>query len=116
MSFSGEHNLRRHARLPYDPVAIQLHRADDGASLHLVSTRDLSAGGIGFNFTSAVPVGTRVEVTLVRFDGVDVKHDGTVVHCSLAQDGWYAVGVQFERLINPQDYVRPLAQDCQALL
>jgi hypothetical protein len=106
---TGGHNRRTHARLPFDPVVVSLHRAEDGASMHMVSTRDLSAGGIGFRFTRAVPAGTRVDVTLVRFDGVDVKIPGAVVHCSEMEDGWHAVGVQFDEPIDPEDYVPPMS-------
>src|SRR5688500_11185161 len=47
--------------------------------MQLMSGRDLSAGGIGINLPTAVALGTRVDVSLVRFDGVDVKIPGRVV-------------------------------------
>src|SRR5687768_7318913 len=90
---------RAYARVPYvrNGVLVRNISGDGAGSTHQMSTRDLSAAGMGLVFFSAMRAGTRLEIVLTRRDGVETPIEGTVVH-STPSSGNHFIGVQFNGL------------------
>ena len=96
---------RRHARISFicESVPVVVERGAESVR-HIMSARDLSAGGIGLIFAAPLPPGTSLRITLKRRNGIEVEVRGTVRHSSPLSPDRYALGVQFEGLIKPLEF------------
>lgn len=94
---------RRHTRHDYRvlDVAVAILHPGGGHSRLLVTSRNLSAGGIAFLHGGYVHAGSDCKLVLMRRDGTPMCLSGTVRHCRHLQGSCHEIGVQFAEEINP---------------
>lgn len=100
-----ESSRRRHGRYPFVRVAVHVRvvAGPGTGTVHILSTRDLGAGGVGLLSGRSFAPGARL--SFLRDHGAPLL--GTVVHCTPFDDGLHVVGVEFDGPINPFAYVDP---------
>jgi hypothetical protein len=83
--------LRRHMRYPKNGQ-IQLHVSYQRAPL-LAQLRDVSAGGIGFEFREAMDIGTTFTIVFIT-DGATRSVKYKVVRCRRVERGRFEIGAE----------------------
>jgi CheY-like chemotaxis protein len=106
-------NRRSSARCSYRKldVPIRVHHPGGSTSVKAVATRNLSANGIGFLYTSFLHNGTRVEAVLKRRLGGEDTIQGKVVFCAHVAGVFHQVGIRFNEKIFPKLYLDPGSYD-----
>lgn len=104
-------NRRRSERWPFTHKSIPVaFKHPGGTSVRtMVSTQDISAGGIGLVHTSYIHPGTTCRVAVPKFEGGHEVLDGTVVRCIHRGGVVHAVGVLFAEVIRPERFVGDVA-------
>jgi CheY-like chemotaxis protein len=92
-------------------TAITVHHPGGSITNCLVSTQDISAGGMSFVYGNFLHVGTMVVITLRRHRGGEEKVVGTVTRCSYLSASRHDIGVKFKKPIFPQLFVDPMQWD-----
>ena len=100
---------RKHPRHDYRvlDVAVAILHPGGGQSRLLVTSRNLSAGGISFLHGGFVYAGSDCKLVLMRRDGTPMCLSGMVRHCRHLQGSCHEIGVQFCEEINPQAILLP---------
>jgi hypothetical protein len=99
MSDSESPERRRNPRFDRVSLVHLVRRGDDGSQEELATgkTLNLSAGGIRLGLDHTLPIGARLELTLLLDDQlVDVT--GAVVYRESGDEGQHAVGVEITDL------------------
>lgn len=78
---------------------------DAHSQAHLVTTRDLSAGGVSFLRSGFVHIGSRCIVQLVSLKGEWSQVRGVVQNCRYVGEGLYVIGVSFGSAVEIAMYV-----------
>jgi hypothetical protein len=71
----------------------------------IASTRNLSAGGLAFLHSSALPPDTLCRVRLLDRQGKAHMLPARVVHCRPVQCRLFEVGLKFDSLIEPEAFL-----------
>lgn len=102
-------NKRTMPRVPFrkNDVAIRVYHPGGSVTTSLVTTRNLSAGGISFIYHGFLYKGTRVEIMLKRRLGGDDLISGVVTHSALISRVYHLIGVRFDDKIFPKLYLDP---------
>ncbi|UCD76725.1 MAG: response regulator [Phycisphaerales bacterium] len=100
---------RKHRRYSYRTldVAMSIVHPGGGQSRLLVTSRNLSAGGIAFLHGGYLHAGSECTLALMRRDGTPICLAGTVRHCRHLQGACHEVGVQFSHEIDPEVILLP---------
>ncbi len=95
-------NTRQYLRLPAAwPIKCEPQTAAD--STHVVSTKDVGAGGIAVEMQQMVPVGSRIRIEIhVPPLNRSIQAMGQVVRCLPKPDGRFELGIRFQQ-IEPQE-------------
>lgn len=88
-------------------VALRIYHPGGSMSTSIVSTRNLSAGGISFLYHGFLYKGTRVEIMLKRRLGGDDMICGVVTHSALVTRVYHLIGARFDNKIFPKLYLDP---------
>jgi CheY-like chemotaxis protein len=106
-------NRRSSARCVYrkTDVPVRIHHPGGSTSFKAVASRNLSATGLGFLYTSFLHNGTRVEVVLKRRLGGEDTIVGKVVFCAHVAGVFHQIGVKFGEKIFPKLYLDPGSYD-----
>jgi hypothetical protein len=102
--------LRVHARVIYrklSQIAVAIQQPNGEWSKYVVRSRNLSPGGIGFIHGSFIHVGSLCRVILKDTNSKVVCLDGTIKHCGLIESTAHDIGVQFNKEIDLQDFIKP---------
>jgi CheY-like chemotaxis protein len=110
---SSMRNRRNSQRIVYRKldVPIRVFHPGGSTSSKAVPTRNLSAMGVGFLYTSFLHNGTVVEVTLKRRLGGEDTVRGKVVFCGHIAGVFHQIGVKFDTKIFPKLYLDPGTYD-----
>lgn len=100
---------RRQARFEYraDDVQITITHPSGGVGRFLVSTRNLSCGGLSFIHGGFLHLGTNCRIVLPRLDGRETVVLGRVVSCRHIAQRIHEVGVTFYEKIDVSEYCDP---------
>lgn len=71
----------------------------------LVRTRDVSAQGVSFFHSQAVPVGTRCELALMTIDQQVRRCHGWIANCRARDEGVWEVGVRLQDMLEGHDFI-----------
>ncbi len=95
-------NTRQSLRLPAAwPIKCEPQTAGDGR--HVVSTRDISAGGVAVIVREMIPVGSRIRLEiLVPPINRAIQAEGQVLRCLPDRRGGFELGIRFTT-IAPED-------------
>lgn len=101
-SAGSGHERRQITRIEAQ-TQLQIARYANGASAEEITvlTRDVSIGGIGLLQSSPMKSGEQIVVRLPRIDRQPLFVLSKITHCRQMADGIYGIGVQFNRLLNP---------------
>ena len=100
---------RAHARLEFrinDVLIAIKHPGEESVSKCLVSTRNLSAGGLSFMYGGFLHSGTLCSIVLTDTQGELVKLLGVVRSCRHVSKTLHEIGVQFTKKVDPARFVR----------
>ncbi len=98
---------RRDQRWPYrrNDIQITIEHPAGGVSQLLLCSRNLSAGGISLLHGGYIYPNSRCKLTLCRLDGQQHLATGTIVSCRHLQGLLHEIGLQFDRRIDPHDFI-----------
>ena len=99
---------RQHKRLPHRDVAYLLMALvhPDGREQHFkVWTHDISRSGLGFLHGTYIHIDRKVCILLKHRSDGWVPLEAEVRRCDYVQDGIYQVGVEFDSLIDTDDFL-----------
>ncbi len=104
---------RVYTRLEYlDPyLELMLETADRSRREITVATRNISRGGMSVLHASFVYTNTRITAQLRRTDGSISKISGKVCRCTHRGGVVHEIGIEFDREIVVQEFVRPDIND-----
>jgi CheY-like chemotaxis protein len=88
-------------------VSVRVHHPGGSTSNSLVTTRNLSAGGVSFLYQGFLHKNTRIEIMLRRRVGGEDVISGTVQHCALVNKTFHLIGMRFDTKIFPKLYLDP---------
>jgi CheY-like chemotaxis protein len=110
---SAVRNRRSTQRIVYRKldVPVRVFHPGGSTSIKAVPTRNLSAMGLGFLYTSFLHNGTIIEVTLRRRLGGEDVVRGKVVFCGHIAGVFHQIGVKFDQKIFPKLYLDPGTYD-----
>lgn len=99
---------RGHERVPYRSMVqaiCEVSHPGGNRVRFIVRTRDLSASGIGFFHGQFLHAGSRCTIYLNRSDGKQQPLIGTVRRCEHVNGKTHEIGVEFDKLIEPSDFL-----------
>ncbi len=99
---------RRHERMPYRNVVhllATLHNADGRIQRFMVRTHDISRSGMGFLHGSFIYPGSRIQLILHHRVHGQSYHEGVVRRCEHFKRHIHRIGVEFDKLIELEDYL-----------
>jgi hypothetical protein len=104
---------RAHKRIEYRQanVALIVEHPGGTSANFLVCTRNISAGGISILHGGFIHPGSRCKIGLPQRDGNQCALIGTVVSCRAVDGFIHEVGLKFQHLIDPADFVAPQSKD-----
>ncbi len=88
-------------------ISVRIYHPGGSVSSSVVSTRNLSAGGVSFLYHGFLYKNTRVEIIVKRRLGGDDMICGIVTHCALVNRVYHLIGVRFDNKIFPKLYLDP---------
>lgn len=100
---------RAHARIEFrvnDVLIAVKHPGQSSVSKYLVTTRNLSAGGMSFMYGGFLHTGTLCSIVLTDVKGEAVKLLGVVRSCRHVAKSLHEIGVQFTQKVDPSRFVR----------
>ncbi len=102
----GPNPKREHARMEYQvgDVLIAIKHPGKTVARYLVTSRNLSAGGMAFLHGGYLHTGTTCFVLLTDVHGAHVKLVGTVRACRHVSKSLHEVGLEFLEKIDPQRF------------
>lgn len=105
----GGGRKRTSPRLTYEvhDIGIVVEHPGGGEGRFLVSTRNLSSGGISFLHGSFLHTGAEVRISLPRLDGQKIMVLGKIATCRLVGGHVHEIGVAFHEKIDPAAFVDP---------
>ena len=115
-SSQRRHERRTDTRFEYRKrdVIVRVEHLGGGTSDLLVSSRNLSSGGIGFLHGAFMHMGSKCLVVLVAKNSDVVQLRGAVVMCRHVEGLVHEIGVQFDRRIQPERFISGLDEDHEA--
>ena len=111
-------NRRHDKRWDYrdTDIAVVVEHPGGGISRLLVCARNISAGGMSFLHGGFLHPGSRCKLTLRQTDGRNVPMTGKVVSCRHLERTIHEIGLQFEKRIDPRQFIKYECTDqCKAL-
>ena len=98
----GRNDRRTHERHPYRIAGLELiiEHLSGGSSNVLITTRDISAGGLGFLHGGFIHPGSKCWITLRRSNGMPMTVAGRITSCRHVEGIVHAAGVMFESAID----------------
>jgi CheY-like chemotaxis protein len=111
-------NRRHDKRWDYrdTDIAVVVEHPGGGVSRLLVCARNISAGGMSFLHGGFLHPGSRCRLTLRQTDGRNVPMSGKVVTCRHLERTIHEIGLQFEKRIDPRQFIKYECTDhCKAL-
>lgn len=105
-------SLRKQDRFEYraEGVPVTITHPSGGVARFLVSTRNLSCGGVSFIHGGFLHIGTHCRVALRRLDGRETVVLGKVASCRHIAQRIHEVGVSFYEKIDVSEYCDPEAE------
>lgn len=110
-------NRRHDKRWDYrdTDIAVVVEHPGGGISRLLVCARNISAGGMSFLHGGFLHPGSRCRLTLRQTDGRNVPMTGKVVTCRHLERTIHEVGLQFEKRVDPRQFIKYECTDqCKA--
>lgn len=86
-------------------LEMRLGKSDGTEPPLLITSRDLSAGGIGFIYGGYLRMGLSCNIELITLDGTPVPIDGHVVYCRHVRGRIHQVGVRWNTLVHVDLFV-----------
>ena len=102
----GSHPKREHARLEYRvyDILVAIRYPGQTPARYLVTSRNLSAGGMSFLHGGFLHAGTACFVLLTDIEGEHVRVVGTVRSCRHVSKSLHEVGVEFRQKLDPRRF------------
>lgn len=107
------HERRIDTRFEYRKrdVIVRVEHLGGGTTDLLLSSRNLSSGGIGFLHGSFIHKGSKCLVVLIANNGEVLQVPGSIVMCRHVEGLVHEIGVQFDHRIQPERFISGMDGD-----